>query len=45
MDLDALNLICAEITEDLGDGAVILCVYRPLYHITKNLGPKLMKKS
>jgi len=44
MDLEALNLICVEISEDLGDGAVTLCVYRPLYHIPKNLVPSLIRK-
>jgi hypothetical protein len=36
MDLDALNLICAEITEDLGDGGCDpLCLQTPLSHFKK----------
>ena len=37
MDLDALNLICAEITEDLGDGGCDpLCLQTPLSHYKKS---------
>jgi len=45
MDLDALNLICAEITEDLGDGGCDpLCLQTPLSHYKKSRS-KINEKS
>ena len=35
IDVEALNLICSEISEGLCDGGYDLCVYRLLYHKTK----------
>jgi hypothetical protein len=47
LELEALNLICSDITEDLGDGGCDLCVYRPPYHSIKRhvqrVGRKLKK--
>jgi hypothetical protein len=46
MDLDALNLICAEITEDLGDGGCDpLCLQTPLSHLKKSRSSLNKKKS
>ena len=50
LDLDALNLICAEISEDLGDGGCDpLCLQTPISHLkksrSKNNKKKLKKES
>jgi hypothetical protein len=46
MDLDALNLICAEITKDLGDGGCEpLCLQTPLSHFKKSRSSLNKKKS
>jgi len=44
MDLETLNLICVEISEDLGDGGCDpLCLQTPISH-SKNLVPSLIRK-
>jgi hypothetical protein len=46
MDLDALNLICVEIIEDLGDGGCDpLCLQTPLSHFKKSSSSPNKKKS
>ena len=50
LDLDALNLICAKISEDLGDGGCDpLCLQTPISHLkksrSKNNKKKLKKES
>jgi hypothetical protein len=46
MDLDALNLICAEITEDLSDGGCDpLCLQTPLSHFKKSKSSLNKKKA
>ena len=48
LDLDALNHICAEISEDLGDGGCDpLCLQTPISHLKKSRSKnkkKIIKK-
>jgi hypothetical protein len=44
LDLQSLNLICSEVAEDLGDGAVTLYVYRPPYHNSKRKKVRVGRK-
>jgi len=45
LDLDALNLICAEISEDLGDGGYDpVCLQTPISHLKKSRSKNKKKK-
>ena len=46
LDLDALNHICAEISEDLGDGGCDpLCLQTPISHLKKSRSKKNKNKN